>query len=300
MTTLTAVFSDVETATMTVADTSRYPSAGVLTFKGEHIGYSGKTSTTFTGLTRANFTADGGATAQSGGVGDVVRLAVTARHHNVLSEALIAVQTKLGIGVGAPAAGTVLMGTGAGTSGWGQAEPTGVVKQWLVGTIPTGYLELNGQLVSRSTYAALYALWGTTFGAGDGSTTFTLPDLRGRTLFGQDTGNTKFDVIGETGGVEAVTLSAAQSGSPAHNHSSGTLSTDTTGAHTHTVDVTTVNAQSGVNIPSYRNGGTINTGSAGNHSHVISGSVANSSAVAASASHENLPPYLVGRWIVKV
>lgn len=111
---------------MTVADTSRFPTAGTLTFKGEHIGYTGKTSTTFTGLTRALFTADGGAAAQSGDIGDPVRLAVTARHHNILAEVLIAVQTKLGIGADTPAAGTVLKGTGAGTSAWEGITPADI------------------------------------------------------------------------------------------------------------------------------------------------------------------------------
>jgi len=53
-------------------------------------------------------------------------------------------------------------------------------------TAPTGYLKANGALVSRSTYADLFAAIGTTFGAGDGSTTFALPDLRGEFIRGWD------------------------------------------------------------------------------------------------------------------
>ena len=55
-------------------------------------------------------------------------------------------------------------------------------------TAPTGYLKANGALVSRTTYAALFAAIGTTFGAGDGSTTFALPDLRGEFVRGWDDG----------------------------------------------------------------------------------------------------------------
>ena len=51
---------------------------------------------------------------------------------------------------------------------------------------PTGYLKANGAAISRSTYADLFAAIGTTFGAGDGSSTFTLPDLRGEFLRGWD------------------------------------------------------------------------------------------------------------------
>lgn len=55
-------------------------------------------------------------------------------------------------------------------------------------TPPTGYLKANGALVSRTTYADLFAAIGTTFGAGDGSTTFNLPDLRGEFIRGVDDG----------------------------------------------------------------------------------------------------------------
>jgi microcystin-dependent protein len=55
-------------------------------------------------------------------------------------------------------------------------------------TAPSGYLKANGALVSRTSYAALFAAIGTTFGAGDGSTTFALPDLRGEFLRGWDDG----------------------------------------------------------------------------------------------------------------
>ena len=57
--------------------------------------------------------------------------------------------------------------------------PSGAVAHFAMNTAPTGWLKANGALVSRTTYANLFAAIGTTFGAGDGSTTFALPDLRG-------------------------------------------------------------------------------------------------------------------------
>jgi microcystin-dependent protein len=57
--------------------------------------------------------------------------------------------------------------------------PIGSISLWLTGTAPTNWLHLNGQAVSRTTYAALFALWGTTFGVGNGSTTFNVPEVRG-------------------------------------------------------------------------------------------------------------------------
>ncbi len=66
--------------------------------------------------------------------------------------------------------------------------PSGTVIHVCQATAPTGYLKANGTAISRTSYAALFAAIGTTFGAGDGSTTFTLPDLRGEFLRGLDDG----------------------------------------------------------------------------------------------------------------
>jgi len=66
--------------------------------------------------------------------------------------------------------------------------PSGTVIYVAMSTAPTGYIKANGANVSRSTYANLFSAIGTTFGAGDGSTTFTLPDMRGMFPRGLDDG----------------------------------------------------------------------------------------------------------------
>lgn len=66
--------------------------------------------------------------------------------------------------------------------------PAGLVGYFATQTLPAGWLKANGALVSRTTYAALFAAIGTTFGAGNGTTTFALPDLRGEFLRGWDDG----------------------------------------------------------------------------------------------------------------
>jgi Microcystin-dependent protein len=80
--------------------------------------------------------------------------------------------------------------------------PVGVVEAFAGASAPAGWLLCYGQNVSRTAYAALFAVIGTTFGAGDGSTTFTLPDLRGRTIIGKD----------DMGGAAASRVTAAISG----------------------------------------------------------------------------------------
>lgn len=68
------------------------------------------------------------------------------------------------------------------------SAPSGSVTWFAAATAPTGYLKANGAAISRTTYAALFAVIGTTFGAGDGSTTFNIPDLRGEFIRGFDDG----------------------------------------------------------------------------------------------------------------
>ena len=60
----------------------------------------------------------------------------------------------------------------------------GAEMTWATATVPTGWLEENGAAISRSTYSALFAVLGTTFGVGDGSSTFNLPDARGEFIRG--------------------------------------------------------------------------------------------------------------------
>lgn len=87
---------------------------------------------------------------------------------------------------------------------------------------PAGWLLANGQAVSRTTYADLYNAIGTTFGAGDGSTTFNVPDFRGRFPVGVD-GTAEFTSVGTTGGARTVNLAHAHyvdhtHAGPSHAH----------------------------------------------------------------------------------
>lgn len=104
--------------------------------------------------------------------------------------------------------------------------PVGVIQMWLTGTPPTSWLVLDGSAVSRATYSDLFTLWGVTFGAGDGATTFNLPDMRQRIP------------IGKTAAGALSTLGTL-TGSWDHTHGPGTL---TVAAHTHGPGTLTVAA----------------------------------------------------------
>lgn len=81
--------------------------------------------------------------------------------------------------------------SGAGVNGWylvnSSSVPIGAIVAYAGESIPTGYLNCDGSAISRTTYADLFDMIGTTWGAGDGSTTFNLPDLRSATLRGVGT-----------------------------------------------------------------------------------------------------------------
>lgn len=93
--------------------------------------------------------------------------------------------------------------------------PAGAVQAFAMQTVPSGWLECDGAAVSRTTYATLFAAIGTTFGAGDGTTTFNLPDLRGYFVRGWDHGRGV-----DTGRVFGSTQTSQNL---AHVHAAGTL-----------------------------------------------------------------------------
>jgi microcystin-dependent protein len=169
------------------------------------------------------------------------------------------------------------LGTGAGqvptadqVPGLVQGVPTGSVLPYCSSTLPAGWLLCDGAAVSRTTYARLFGVVGTAFGAGDGSTTFNLPDLRGRAPIGAGTGSgLSARTFGGKVGAETHTLSSAEMPSHAHAH--------------------VVYARADLGAAS---GGDIS----GLHSGVTS---TNSWAAGGSGAHNNMPPSLVLNFIVK-
>ena len=167
--------------------------------------------------------------------------------------------------------------------------PTATIIPWSDSSIPSGYLECNGATVSRTTYADLFAIVGTTYGAGDGSTTFEIPDLQDNIPVGKS--NNK--AVGSTGGANTVAATGNIAGSTAN----ASLSTAQLASHAHPggsnhpQGARNIEATAGM----VKAAGATNTASSGSsqgHSHNMS---ANFTGDATSV----LQPYLTIIYIIK-
>lgn len=182
--------------------------------------------------------------------------------------------------------------------------PAGAMMSFAGGTAPEDWLLCDGSAIDRTTYAALFTAIGTSFGIGDGSTTFNLPDFRGRTPVGMDNmggssanriTNAQADALGGTGGAEnkastgtVGNTSLSSSQIPSHNHwqtarygySSGGLTQAITASDGGVGCATTqwpAAASSGLTSCSRANDPaygvfTQNTGGGGSHNHTFTGS----------------------------
>lgn len=157
-----------------------------------------------------------------------------------------------------------------------ESLPLGTILEYSGGTAPKGYMICDGSAISRTKYPELFQLIGTTYGSGDGSTTFNIPDKRGKIGVGYDSTNTNFNALGKTGGEETHTLTISEM--PSHTHLAG-------GDHALWVQ------DSGY--------GSINSNSTtGANRANISGRT--TSATGGSQAHNILQPYIVQNYIIKV
>ncbi len=102
--------------------------------------------------------------------------------------------------------------------------PIGTILPYSDTAIPSGYMICDGRAISRTLYSDLFDIIGTKYGEGDGSTTFNIPDLKGKVPVGYDSGDSSFDTIGETGGEKTHTLTVDEI--PAHKHQINTNNDD--------------------------------------------------------------------------
>jgi microcystin-dependent protein len=171
---------------------------------------------------------------------------------------------------------------------------------------PSGWLYCFGQTVSRSTYSALFTALGTTYGVGDGSTTFGLPDLRGRVLAGKDNmGGTAANRITSGGsGIVGTTLGAV-GGTETH-----TLTTAQLAVHTHIQDAHAHSASSYIRVGGIDdlnmtgNGDWVTDSDAGERGTrptytTVNANTATNQNAGSGAAHPNAQPTMVVNYLIK-
>lgn len=161
---------------------------------------------------------------------------------------------------------------------WPAANNVGDIKMTACAAAPAKWIICDGREVSRTRYADLFANIGTAYGSGDGSTTFNVPDFRGRTAFGKNAGT--FSTLGATGGEEQHTLTVQEM--PAHSHE---------------ITVTTNPGEIDKNETSTITGNYAlsNAGAGGGVLFTITATAANTGG---GQAHNNLPPYNTVNYII--
>ena len=184
--------------------------------------------------------------------------------------------------------------TSNGTTWASTAAPTtflsGMLMPYAAASAPSGWLLCYGQAVSRSTYADLFAVISTTYGVGDNSTTFNLPDFRGRAAFGKDDmGGTAASRLTTAGsGVDGATLGTGGGSQLTQQHTH--TATDSGHTHSYIAGRGSIDAGGGASLQT--------TGASATYT-TASGNANITNANYGSGTSQNVPPALVVTYIIK-
>lgn len=179
-------------------------------------------------------------------------------------------------------------------------DEVGMVKAFAGATVPAGYLACDGSAVSRTTYASLFGIISTTWGIGDGSTTFNLPDFRGRALIGDGTGSgLTARTLAQTTGVETHTLASSEM--PSHNHTQDAHGHSVNDpGHPHTVSRAIGASGSGGNAILTTAGASLGNIADSNTTGItIANATATNQSTGGGGAHQNMQPSAVIKWIIK-
>ena len=251
------------------------------------------------GTNGAPVLADGGVSFKTNTGSGITDVSDTEMDFKVGGSAVAKLKSDLSMEVTGALKGASVNSVGAFTGGTGQLTPTGATLLWWTDTLPSGFAWCNGALLNRTTYAALFTLFGTSFGAGDSVTTFGIPDLRETVPIGKST----MGGVAARGLISHLTLTTLNSvvGEGTHTLTEAELpaisrATDAQGGHSHTF---------GYELPAAREAGgngsvmsinttgsyTVTTSAVAAHTHTLS--------FGSGQAHNVVQKSTVCNWIIK-
>lgn len=184
---------------------------------------------------------------------------------------------------------------GGGWTAWAQmatpSDPstmgiTGEIRMWSAAAVPSGWQVCDGTALSRTANVKLFNVIGTTYGVGDGSTTFNVPNMKGRVPVGLDSTQTEFASMGESGGEKTHTLTTSEM--PSHTH--------TQNAHNHTFPGNGALTDGPTGTPYSVQNGTFY----GFRATSTNSTTAVNQNTGGGGAHNNLQPYITLKYIIKL
>lgn len=178
--------------------------------------------------------------------------------------------------------------------------PVGTVLEYAGATSPAGFLLCYGQAVSRTTYVNLFTAIGTAWGIGDGTTTFNVPDKRGRTSFGKDDmgGTAANRITAAVSGMDGITLGAVGGDQNLQSHSHTATVNDSGHAHTGALFENIVGSSGGTAQKYYSNTSGTSAGANPQTQSASTGISVNNATTGAGAS-QNIPPGVISNFIIR-
>jgi microcystin-dependent protein len=190
---------------------------------------------------------------------------------------------------------TIFTNPSAGEWNLNSLLPKGAINIWSTASAPDGWLLCDGSSLLRASYAALFAVIGTTYGSVDG-THFNLPNLKGRVVVGLNASETEFDGLGELGGEKTHQLTEAELAAHTHSNNQHNHGGATGGTQLNPSQTGQTSGGSARRIDTQNLTGTIADTS---HQHSITAESITINNAGSNTAHNNLQPYMALNYIIK-
>lgn len=182
----------------------------------------------------------------------------------------------------------------------GRVLPAGMLMPWAgTGVAPDGWLECNGQTVLRSSFPDLFIAIGETYGAGNGSTTFQVPNLKGRVAVGVDASQEEFSVLGKAGGSKTSVAAHTHANTHSHSGTTGGMSENATHAHQYFDSQAQTGTPASYGTAEVGNSTRTTLSTSTEHTHAFTTTASSGDTAPTGLASGNLQPFISLRYMMK-